>query len=65
MATKTDIDNFLDSVIQAANYLRNVVDIPDNEDFRSALMDSIREADSALDDAASMVNEFDLSEWEN
>ena len=63
MTTVEEINTFLDSVIQAANYLRNVVEIPENGPFRDDLFQQIKEADEVINEAADMVNEFDEDEW--
>lgn len=63
MSTNNEINEFLDSVIIAANYLRNVVEIPEHGAFRDELFQQIKEADEVINEAADMVNDFDESEW--
>ena len=63
MTTVEEINTWLDSIIETADYLRSKVAIPENADFRDAIFPDIKDADSTLGSVADMVNDYDENEW--
>lgn len=60
---RKNMNDFLDSIIQNAHYLRNVAEIPDNPDFLTDIINYIQDADSFLHDVCGSVNDFDPEDW--